>query len=380
MNRTSTFVVVALLGACSTDTDLTNRPLFDNGVNVFEANVLDAITGATVEGATVSIQIGRHTLDSSPAEEGSGADSAYFTIYGIPYGDFRVIATAPGYNHFEALKSFTDSSPNDSLAQGDPFVYYFNNIVMYPEGTVPEGITVSVIDGNNGNPVADATVVAALTGVGGPVPLSNVLAPNVGLRPNTLTGTTGADGKVNLDAANLVLGGDYSIDVFGALDAQGVYLVPSNNQQVTVGEDVQQVLVFLSRPALTPVALKANNEDIGGTDPNLQITFPYAVEICSNPTSHFWSNLSGNTNGISPVATPATTNPVTAALSSGDTVLTLTANILSGTDDPGDDLRVQFSGVAVKPKGSSAGSCLTLSNVLLRNSTYVSTIITVRDV
>lgn len=380
MIRTSTFMVAALLGACSTDTDLTNRPLFDNGVNVFEANVIDAITGATVEMATVRVQVGRHVLDVTPSEAGSGAASSYFTIYGIPYGDFRVSASAMGYSDFEALKGFTDGSPNDSLSDGDPFIYYFNNIVMYPEGTVPQGITVSVIDGNNGQPVAGATVVAALSSVGSPIPVSNVLAPNVGLRPQTLTGETAADGKVDLMAGDLVIGGNYQIDVFGALDAQGVYLVPSNNTSITVGQDVQEVLVFLSRPSLIPVALKTNNEDVGGFDTNLQVTFPYAVEICSSTSSHYWSNQSGNTNGISPVATPATTNPVTATLSDGDTLLTLVYNVLSGSDDPGDDLRVFFGGVAVKPKGSSAGSCTPLSSVDIRNGANVNTTINVRDV
>jgi len=377
--------VAALASACGTDTDLTNRPLFDNGVNVFEANVIDGITGATVEGATVSVQVGRHTLDSSAEVdgEGSAAADAFFTIYGIPYGDFRVFATAPGYSDFQALKSFTDSNPNDSLADGDPFVYYFNNIMMVPEGTVPQGITVHVFDGANGNPVPGATVVAALDGVGSPIPASNILLPNVGLRPQTLTGETGEDGKVELAGDNLVLGGDYEIDVFGALDDQGVYLVPSSNQSVTVGEDVQEVLVFLSRPFLAPIALRVNNEDVGGFDPNLVVTFPYAIEICSAASSHGWQNLSGNTNFNGVVATPASPNPVTAALSSGDTVLTLTYNLASGTDDPGDDLRVNFFGVQVKPKGSSMSSCTSLGSVRLRNtngSVFVSTQINVRDV
>jgi hypothetical protein len=138
------------------------------------------------------------------------------------------------------------------------------------------------------------------------------------------------------------------------------------------------VLVFLNRPSLIPVALKTNTEDVGGFDTNLQVTFPYPVEVCSSASSHFWQNQSGNTNGISPVATPATTNPVTATLSSGDTLLTLTYNLLSGSDDPGDDLRVYFYGVAVKPKGSSAGSCTPLTNVQVRNGAYVNTTIYVR--
>src|SRR4051812_24051013 len=112
MNRTSTLIVAALLGACSTDTSLTNRPLFDNGVNVFEANVLDGLTGATVEKATVSVQVGRHTLESSPEADGSGSGSgaAFFTVYGIPYGQFRVTASAMGYNDFVSLKWFDDSN------------------------------------------------------------------------------------------------------------------------------------------------------------------------------------------------------------------------------------------------------------------------------
>ncbi len=390
MDRTTTFFVAALASACGTNTDLTNRPLFDNGVNVFETNVIDGVTGATVEMATVSVQVGRHRLDTTVEEAGSGSDATgdgFFTIYGIPYGDFRVFATAPGYADFQALKSFTDASPSDSLAGGDPFVYYFNNIMMYPEGTVPEGITVSVFDGANGNPVAGATVVAALDSVGSPIPASNVLLPNVGLRPQTLSAETGTDGKVELAGDNLVIGGEYEIDVFGALDAQGVYLVPTNNQTVTVGEDVQEVLVFLSRPFLAPVALRVNNEDVGGFDSNLQVTFPYAIEICTPSTSHTWFNLVSNTFNNGVYATPASPNPVTAALSAGDTVLTLTYNLAPGTDDPTDDLRVQFSGVQVKPKGAAGtpntGSCTQLNSVRLRNnngSAFVSTIINVRDV
>src|SRR5689334_8589219 len=123
MNRTTTLLVAALASACGTDTDLTNRPLFDNGVNVFEANVLDGLTGATVTGATVSVQVGRHTLEASAEAEGSGSDAtSFFTIYGIPYGQFRVFATAPMYGDFQALVDFDGSDPNASIADGDPFV------------------------------------------------------------------------------------------------------------------------------------------------------------------------------------------------------------------------------------------------------------------
>lgn len=376
MNRTSTFIVAALLGACSTDTDLTNRPLFDNGVNVFEANVLDGLTGATVEKATVSVQVGRHTLESSPQAEGSGSgsDSAFFSVYGIPYGQFRVTATATGYNDFVALKWFDDSNPSDSLANGDPLIYYFNNILMYPSGSVPMPVTISVFDGNSGAPVANATVVAALDDTNSLISISDPLYPDVGLKPTTFAKTTGPDGKVDLDAASLIMGGVYSISVYGALDAQGVYLVPATNYSVTVGESLQQVVVFLDRPNAYPVAIKANNED-SATHPNLQITFPYPIEICAIPAMHYWQNNSGTT------PQPDPTTPVGVALSSGDTVLTLTPNVASGTNDTAMDLTARFYNLALKPKGASDNSCTDIyyDGIALRSSGYVSPYLKVRD-
>jgi len=370
-------MVVALLGACSTDTDLTNRPLFDNGVNVFEANVLDGLTGATVEKATVSVQVGRHTLESSPEAEGSGSGSgaAFFSVYGIPYGEFRVTASAMGYNDFVALKDFDDSNPSDSLANGDPYVYYFNNILMYPSGSVPMPVSISVFDGNTGAPVANATVVAALDDTSSLIAISNPLYPDVGLKPTTFAKTTGADGKVELDSANLIMGGEYAISVYGALDAQGVYLVPASTSYVTVGQSLQQVVVFLNRPFATAVAIKANNEDTM-VHPNLQITFPYPIEVCANPAMHFWQNYSGTT------PQPATTNPVGVALSAGDTVITLTPNVQSGTDDPAVDLTARFYNIEIKPKGASDSSCRDIyyDGIPLRTSGDVSPFLKVRDV
>jgi hypothetical protein len=61
-------------------------------------------------------------------------------------------------------------------------------------------------------------------------------------------------------------GAEYSIDVFGALDANGVFLVPSQNNTIRIGSQVPEVVVFLDRPLLTPVAISANNEDNLVTD------------------------------------------------------------------------------------------------------------------
>lgn len=362
---------------CSTDTDMTDRPLFDNGVNVFEAQVFDGLTGARVEEATVSVQVGRHVLEARD-------DEGLLTVYGIPYGTFRVSARAAGYADFQAMKAFTDSSSHASLSHGDPLVYYFNNIVMYPEGTVPQGIVVSVYDGSDGTPVPDATVLAALESVGAPVPVASILAPNVGLLPTTLGATTGADGKATLQADSLVMGGTYEIHVYGALDADGVYLVPEYNEHVTVGEELQEVIVFLSRPYLYPVALWANNEDAQLLT-TLEVKFPYAIDVCSSSSSHSWYNstvpVDTNSNGV--WGMPAATDPVTVTLGQNDSLLTLAFAQDPLSIDPADALDVTFTGVSVRPTGSSDSSCTSLTNVLLRSTSAgptVDTEIHVRDV
>jgi hypothetical protein len=367
MERMISLAVVAALGSagCSTSIDRTNVPLYDNGVHVFEAQVVNALTAERIEDATISLLLGKYTLDAI-------FENGQHTIYNIPYGTFRIDATAQGYNHFQARKSFTAASPSASLSRGDSLVFYYNNLVMYPEGIVPQGVTVTVYDGSTGATISNATVVATLVGVGAAVPITDVLAPNVGLTPDTLVTTSGSNGEATFAPEDLVLGGTYAINVFGALDAQGVFLVPSSNLSVTVGQTFQQLPAFLSRPFQVPVALGANNEDFvnGGTNPNLVVTFPYAIELCSTPSSHTWFNSTpfpADTNGNGTVATPPATNQVTATLSNGEATLTLAYNLQAGTDDPGDNLYVTFSGVQVKPKGAAATSCTSLSLVSLRN-------------
>ena len=151
------FVWLSLLtlSACFTDTDVSNRPLFDNGVNVFEAQAVDGHTGALIGNATITVQVGRHVLNADNA-------GGFYTVYGIPYGTFRVNATAPGYNNFQATKDFLDSSAYASLSDGDPLVYYYNNLIMYPVGTAPADVRVSVYDASSGAAVAGATVAATL--------------------------------------------------------------------------------------------------------------------------------------------------------------------------------------------------------------------------
>lgn len=367
------FTVLGLT-ACPTGTPIeaSDKPLFDNGVNVFEAQVVDAMNGTLLTGAQVFVHVGRHALDATE-------DSGFYTVYGIPRGTFRVTVTMTGYTPFRAMKSFNG---NGRLSWGDPLSFEFNNILMYPEGSVPGDLIVSVYDGNTGAPVEGATVLASLVDVTPVIDISSPLAPNVGILPPTLAGATDAAGKAIFTAANLIMNGEYFIDVYGALDADGVYLVPVSNRSIIAGRQVQEVVVFLSRPALNPVALMANNEE-DVTNTELVVTFPYEIELCTTDANdHGWNNstswhTAADTDGDGTVTSPSATAPVTSALEDGGTVLRL--SFATENDDAGDALYVDFWGIRVKPAGASDGSCTSLGNVSLRGSGTVDTEIHVRN-
>lgn len=365
--------------SCKTDVNLSERPLFDNGVNVFEAQVVDGLTGTLITNATVAVQVGHHVLTARN-------DNGFYTVYGIPFGTFRIMVSAPGFNDFRATRAFTNSNPWNSLSNGDPMVYYFNNVVVYPTGDMPSDIVVSVYDGADGAPVPNATVVASLNSMTTMVTVSDALAPSVGLLPTTIAATTDASGKATLPAGNLIMGARYLIDVFGALDTNGVYLVPTTNQTIDIGYDVQEVVTFLDRPVLTPVALSANNED-DTPDDFLEVIFPYGIVVCTTDDDHGWTNttdvhqLTDNTDGDTVVTSPAANNPVTVTLSNHDTTIKL--EYVTDNNDNGDDLYVTFIGVQVRPVGSSEDSCTSLTSVPLRNlggGTTVDTEIFARDV
>ncbi|MCK5688712.1 hypothetical protein KAI87_05540 [Myxococcota bacterium] len=361
---------------CSTEVDMTDVPLFDNGTNVFEAQVINGQTGERVDDATIQIQIGHHILKAE-------VNDGFYTIYGIPAGTFIVTVTVAGYTNFRALLRFNQGG---TLSGGSALAYLFKNIVMYPVGVVPGDITVRLFDGADGAPVVDAIVVASLTGFTNYVTADEVLTNNADLLPSTVPTTSDAEGLATLASTDLIMGGAYSIDVFGALDANGVFMVPAVNQIVTVGTNLQELVIFLDRPSLDPVALMVNNEDDAILS-TLVVTFPYAVELCTQSDDHDWSNVTNNkapywsndSDGDGNGTTVAADDPVTVTLSENDTILT--AEFVANENDAGDELWVEFSGIEVKPMGSSDGGCVELEDIEIRNTgSNIDTQIHVREI
>jgi len=359
------FIALAIsLGSCSTNTNTQNRPLFPDGFVVIEAVVSNGLTGEPVTGVDFRVQVGHHVLQ---AEESNGIQM----VYGVPNGTpLFVLADAAGFQSFIAKVTIWGSG---SVWDAD-YYYEFYNVLMYPVGTAPADVVVSVYDAD-GNPIAGATVVATMSSASAFVPVDTELVSGVGILPSSVVSQTNAAGKTTLAGASLILGATYSVDVFGALDAAGVYLRPSEDNTIVVGDEIPEIIVFLNRPAELPVAITVNNE-VDGIYSQLVVTFPYAVELCTTSDDHTWANWSGfhgnyvnDFDGID--AAPATTDSVTAALSSGGTVLTVgyvtnVANDANDAFDPDDSLWILFSGVEVKPVGASDGSCRDLTNVALR--------------
>lgn len=372
-------LVLGLLLGCGTDTDISDRPLFPDGFIVFQAVVLNGLDGSAVPEADVNlrIQIGRHTLQSE-------VSNGIHVIYGVPDNTaVFVLADAPGLAPFVAKLTIDGTG---SIENGD-FDFRFFNVLMYPVGTAPGDLTVTVFSGDGGTPVQGATVVATQDQQPVFVPVDTPLFPGVGVLPSSVIQTTDASGRAVFPGADLVLGARYSIDVFGAI-VDGVFLVPSQNQSITIGSSVPEIVVFLNRPLLTPVAITSNNED-GAIHNNLVVRFPYAIELCTPTSPLSWTNSSGSfspfildLDGDGTVAQPALTNPVSAVLSDGNSTLTVEESYGIGTQafDVNDDLFVTFNNIRLKPESTDDASCRLLNQVELRDTnTNVVTTIHVND-
>ncbi len=362
------------LASCSTDTDTTNRPLFPDGYNVLQATVTNGLTGEPIDNVNLRVQVGRDTLDDEIV-------SSLHMIYGIPNAtEVFVLADAEGYSPFIAKVTLTGTG---NIQTGD-YAYHFRNVLMYPVGTTPRDIQVSVYQ-IDGTPVDGATVVLTLSAASVFVPVETALQSGVGILPNSLVQVTANGGKAVFPASGLIFGGTYSIDVFGALDANGVFLQPSQNSLVTVGVNVPEVVVFLDKPVLVPVAATTNTETAGERS-TLVINFPYAVDKCTS--TGWWVNnncfdefppvfihacLSLDTDIDGYYARPHASASVTEAFSNGNTTLTLNyvtneINDATAAFDAQDNLWVFFGGTQVKPRGASDSSCTPIQLIELRNT------------
>ncbi len=352
--------------ACGPDIDLAERPLFSNGVNTVTYLAYDAVTGAPIENAALKVTVGAHVLDAK-------AEGNSHVVGQLPLGIFPTAVSAPGYLSFSGQ---TQTDCNGLLTHPTSQCFKTYQVALFPEGAVEDDLQVKVFDSMDGAPVSSGRVIATLTAAPTHVgtSFSNLLPGSFSTRPSTLVVTLDADGSAVLPKAQLVLGGTYSVDVFGGRNAKGEFLRPTENKLITAGVDLPRLVLFMGAPAMDPVALSANNEKPGAQSA-LVITFPYPVEVCSEPSSHGWHlvDYQGDLNGDGLIATPDMTRPVTVASTEGE--VTIRANFASvggaSTFQPTDGrLVVMFSGISVRVQG--AANCVPLTSTYLRSSTLVS--------
>ncbi len=359
------FASAFVITSCGTDVELGERPQFRFGSNNLTLFVFDAQTGGVLDSATVTVQVAQETLTA----EFTG--NAY-VVNGIPNGSFPVTIAANGFLPVTGVQAFNGGGDVTNVNTQPTFATF--TVAMFPVLSVADDVVVKVYDGNTGTLIASGEVsakldlsatIGSLAGNG-----TSPFGGSVGFTPSTVRATI-TGGTATLPRAQLVYGATYDITVTSARNAQNQYLAPADVANFKAGTNFSQVVVFMGPPAVEPVALSVNNEN-GGTQSNLTVTFPYPVVLCSTAADWSWTNTAGT------AINPAPTNPVTATLGSGGTQLTLVYNI-DGADNTALDLSVGFSGVDVRVAGGS--TCESLDNVEIRDTgDFVDTEIVVRDV
>ncbi|MGQ0506672.1 MAG: hypothetical protein ACT4TC_15275 [Myxococcaceae bacterium] len=365
--RAATVAVALMLAGCGPTIDPNERPQFTRGSNTITFLVYDAVTGAGVENATVTFTVGTYDL---PVSKHSG--NAYIVAQ-VPQGTHLATFAADGY---VAALGQPQGTSNTTLSDPSSQTFITYQVVLYPIGGVNDDLVVKAFESDKGAPVASGRVVATLTTATSPVGITfpNPLPVTLTVKPSTVIAEIGEGGSATLAKDKMVLGGNYSIDLFGARNAAGAYLSPVEDRPFVAGKDFPQLTIFMGPPTQTPVALNANNETVA-VYPNLQVNFPYPIELCSLTTAHTWvktAGIDGNADGTT--AAPAAMSPVTAAVSADGGRLTLTANFGTGTAQfqPADGLlEVRFDNIQVRVKGSA--TCTNLNVVKLRGGSNVST-------
>ncbi|PTL83845.1 hypothetical protein DAT35_10290 [Vitiosangium sp. GDMCC 1.1324] len=291
------------------------------------------------------------------------ADGCY-QIDGIPEGMVvPIFAQAPGYERFVGEFTYPLLTKDQEHAQ------YVGNIRLFPKGyTTDYRFNVSY----NNQPVSKAQVICQYLnddgnslGVSGD--FDNFLKPkNTGTA--TISATSGDDGVAVIPGAQLVNGASYSCEAVlnGALDGRTL----AGQAFIVAGVNQTEQRVALSASGSLDTLLYAvrSNADAAGTlmgaDGKLVITFnrpveivpgtadcQYAVERIDYPDSDTVKGHIYTTDGTT--ATNGVSESVTADISGDGLTLTLGFKVQSAFDPDDHGTYVNFSGIVIRPRGSS---------------------------
>ena len=368
--------------ACGTEVDDTDRALNPTGNVNYTLYVYDGQTGAPLDNATVSIQTTGEGLTSTRVGDA-------YVINNIPSGTFPVTITADGYLPLTGVVAFA----GNSIVQFTAPTYLVQYATMYSVQSVTADLTIRVYDNdanaliNNGQILARITSIAQTAGAPTPTTVYTAFPGTFQFLPSVITANI-SSGQAVIPRDQLVFGATYSITVIGAQNSTGQYLsLPAavawtaGTTPATGATSNNPLILFAGPPAVTPVAISSNTESVSAVPTQrgeLQVTFPYAVEVCSLQQS--WTlTFAGYTGVDTPTqGVPAATATPSANAGIANSRLTVVPNIVNGTDTAS-PLRVTVNGISVKVSGTNDSNCTALNLVSLRNTAErINTTITIR--
>jgi hypothetical protein len=305
---------------------------------------------------------GRGDLNDKNGIEADGC----FQINGIPEGmTIPIFAQAPNYERFVSEYTYAEINSDVEHAQK------VQNIRLFPKGfSVNYRFNVSY----NNQPVPNAQVICQYSPIdGNSLQVSGNFLPPVNTGTTTITATSNTEGVAEIAGAQLVNGASYRCEAVMSQSMDGLTLSGQGN--ITAGVTQSEQRMVLSTSGSTDTLLYAvrssadDNTKLVGADGKLVITFNRPVEIvpgtadCQYAVATIaYPDSDGLTGSIYPTPAGSTTNGVSESVNADVSTdgLTLTLGFKTETPFDADDrgTYVTFSGVIVRPRGSTASSQL----------------------
>jgi len=310
-----------------------------NKTMTLQGKIINATTGAPIGGADLKVYLVQGTSNRTTDKLITDTNDPLVGEYafsGIPVAvnssiAYKVVAINTGYQRFEGECLF-DTAIGASTTI-DTTYNWIGNIYLYPIGTPAGDLTISVKNGFN-TPVSGATVllrqnINTNTATNGTTTVTTAL-PGATIASTTLTatnslvqslsGTTGTDGKVTFAGTTLALGANYTPIVL-PLTFDGQQLAVKAGAAVTLGTSVaaQQItMTDLEPTAATLYVVSASNSITGSIQSTgaLALTFNRKIAFTSAGATSFTATATA------PAVMAATS--ATAAISADGYTLTLT--------------------------------------------------------
>lgn len=318
---------------CGTDketTTSTSTPLVEfNKTMTLQGKIINATTGAAIGGADLKVYLIQGTTNRTPDKlitDTADNNVGEYAFSGIPVAlnksiAYKVVAINTGYQRFEGecLFDYVQTAAADPI---DTTYNWIGNIYLYPIGTPAGDVTIYVKTLQN-KPVSGATVLlrqkingniaanGTTTSVNGGLPGTNIASTtltNTASLVQSLSGTTGTDGKVTFAGTTLALGGNYE-PVVMPLTIDGQQLAKTAGSEFIVGTvtgiapsvaDAYQTITMADvEPASYLYVTSASNSTVGTVTSTgvLTLVFNRAVLI-DTAAGAVTGTLSGASGGV----------------------------------------------------------------------------------